>query len=60
MITFHELLQLLRLDREALNRYIRTGKFPPPDVNLGYKTRLWRRERVDAWLAEQAEAAHAV
>jgi predicted DNA-binding transcriptional regulator AlpA len=44
----------LPLGERTLWRMISAGTFPRPCISLGSKTRLWRREVVEAWIAEQA------
>ncbi|MES2909848.1 MAG: hypothetical protein V4718_00580 [Pseudomonadota bacterium] len=38
-----ELPELLQVGSEAVRRYIKAGKLPPPDVNLSRVTKGWRR-----------------
>ena len=37
-----ELARLLGVGSECIRRYIKTGKIPPPDVDLSLRTRGWR------------------
>ena len=39
----------------TLHRWISSGQFPRADIALGAKTRYWRRETIEAWIAAQAE-----
>jgi predicted DNA-binding transcriptional regulator AlpA len=38
----------------TLQRWISSGLFPKPDIAIGGKVRYWRRETVDAWIADRA------
>ena len=50
----------LPLGGRTLRRWISAGAFPKADLAQGAKIRLWRKETVEAWLAENAgEAAQA-
>jgi predicted DNA-binding transcriptional regulator AlpA len=42
----------------TLDRWISSGVFPRPDISVGSKVRLWRREHVEAWIAAQAQGDH--
>jgi excisionase family DNA binding protein len=42
----------LPLGATTIFRMISAGKFPAADMQHGRKIRLWRRETVEAWIAE--------
>ena len=44
------------LGERTIQRYISAGLFPPADIAIGGKTRLWRRQTVLDWIEEQAAA----
>jgi len=47
----NDILQLLRIGRSTLYRWIRTGTFPAPHQVGGSSTTVfWRSKDVDAWL----------
>ncbi len=41
----------------TLKRWVSSGQFPRADIAHGAKVRLWRREKIEAWIEEQSEAA---
>lgn len=41
----------------TLDRWISAGVFPRPDIAMGGKVRLWKRETVEAWIDDQATKA---
>lgn len=47
----------LPLGGRTLRRWISAGTFPKADLAHGAKVRLWRKETVEAWLAEHAGEA---
>jgi predicted DNA-binding transcriptional regulator AlpA len=42
VITRKELQDKLGRSREAVRQWLKTGKLPPPDVNISRKTQGWR------------------
>jgi predicted site-specific integrase-resolvase len=44
----------LLISAVTLGRWIREGRFPLPDVRVG-RTRIWRPETIDAWVARSGE-----
>jgi hypothetical protein len=38
-------------------RWISCARFPAPDIAVGAKTRYWKRESIEAWIAAQTEGA---
>lgn len=49
--------EYLPLGERTVFRLISSGKFPRPDVAIGAKIRLWRRETVERWVATQSAAS---
>lgn len=44
----------LPLAERTFWRWVSAGQFPRPDLCIGGKTRLWRRETVEHWIDAQA------
>jgi predicted DNA-binding transcriptional regulator AlpA len=44
----------LPIAERTIFRLISSGKFPPADIRLGGKIRLWRRSTVETWINDQA------
>ena len=40
--------------QRTLYRWISAGQFPKPDVAIGGKVRWWKRDTIEAWIAEQS------
>ena len=51
-----DLMARFRLDARTVGRYVRSGCIPPPDLTLSTHTQFRPKERLDAWVAEQAAA----
>lgn len=47
----------LSIGQRTLWRWIAAETFPPPDISVGGKIRRWKRETVEAWIAEHAEGS---
>jgi predicted DNA-binding transcriptional regulator AlpA len=45
----------LPLGERTVFRMISAGTFPPADVRIGGKVRLWRRETIEAWVDAQSQ-----
>ena len=43
------------IGERTLYAWISAGQFPRADIAVGGKSRFWRRETVEAWIASQAE-----
>jgi predicted DNA-binding transcriptional regulator AlpA len=44
-------LHFLPIGSRTFWRWVSSGQFPRPDISLGGKIRLWKRESVQAWIA---------
>lgn len=53
-LAMSDLVRELRLGRSTLCRMISSGDFPPADVAIGAKIRLWKRATVVAWIEQAA------
>lgn len=47
----------LPVDERTLDRWLSSGKFPQADIKQGAKVRFWKRETVEAWIAESCAAS---
>ncbi|MDQ6965908.1 MAG: hypothetical protein Q9M23_03165, partial [Mariprofundaceae bacterium] len=56
LMTFEELGDLLRLKKTAMCAAKRRGDLPPA-ITVGCRLLRWRRQTVEAWLADQEKAA---
>lgn len=45
----------LPVGARTLDRWISAGTFPAPDLRLTGKALFWRREAVEAWIADRAQ-----
>jgi predicted DNA-binding transcriptional regulator AlpA len=52
LIHLEPLCRWLNRSPITLRTWIRTGRFPQP-IRLTNKTSVWRRETIEAWLAER-------
>lgn len=43
-----DLQTLLNVSREAMRQWMKSGKLPPPDVNISRKTTGWKRSTLAA------------
>jgi predicted DNA-binding transcriptional regulator AlpA len=43
----------LPLGKRTLFRMISAGQFPPAEIAIGGKIRLWKRESIEQWLDDQ-------
>jgi predicted DNA-binding transcriptional regulator AlpA len=41
---------------KTLRRWVATEEFPPPDISIGAKIRLWKRETVERWIEERSRS----
>ena len=55
LLKISDLLRILQIKRTTLHRWRVAGNFPPPICLSGPSKKLqrWRREDVEAWLAEK-------
>ena len=43
-----DLCDQLKVGSEAIRRWIKSGKLPPPDVNISLRTRAWKLSTLEA------------
>ena len=46
---------IIPMSERTFHRWIETGAFPKPDIQIGEKTRLWRRETIIEWENDNRE-----
>lgn len=46
--------QIIRIGQRTFWRWVASGTFPRPDISIGGKVRLWKRETVETWIDETA------
>lgn len=57
LLTFDMVLfYYLPVDARTLQRWLSAGEFPRHDIAKGAMLKFWRRETVERWIQEQAEA----
>ena len=46
--------RILPVGERTFWRWVSSGTFPRPDISVGGKVRLWRRETVETWIEERS------
>lgn len=49
----------LPISERTFDRMVSAGKFPPADLPIGGKIRLWKRETVEQWISDQTASTAA-